>query len=227
LKSTQNATSQEQSADAGPQLDEVIPLRKTDIRINAIGTYQNTSILEFDVDRNTDQPWRKPGADITDYFNYGFNEHTWRLYCVKQKELRDEMGGYKYGASHQSQQHQSKGFDETMDEMGIPKTGQYEASYPQQQQQPQSNYQNRPDSREDGRKRQGDDRSDYSRGDYKRRRDHSRDSRDDRRGNYDRDYNSGGGRSYDRDRGGRGYGGGRNNDRDNYRNDRDNHYRRR
>ncbi|KAI7908271.1 Fip1 motif-domain-containing protein, partial [Cokeromyces recurvatus] len=36
-----------------------------------------------------DKPWRKPGADITDYFNYGFNEITWRAYCAKQKMLRE------------------------------------------------------------------------------------------------------------------------------------------
>ena len=31
------------------------------------------------------------GADITDYFNYGFNEHTWRAYCAKQKQMREEQ----------------------------------------------------------------------------------------------------------------------------------------
>jgi pre-mRNA 3'-end-processing factor FIP1 len=36
-----------------------------------------------------DKPWRKPGADITDYFNYGFNEVSWRTYCAKQKMLRE------------------------------------------------------------------------------------------------------------------------------------------
>ena len=39
----------------------------------------------FDVDPSTleDKPWRKPGADITDYFNYGFNEDTWKV-CVHE-----------------------------------------------------------------------------------------------------------------------------------------------
>lgn len=32
------------------------------------------------------------GADITDYFNYGFNEETWRKYCQKQTRLRMENG---------------------------------------------------------------------------------------------------------------------------------------
>jgi hypothetical protein len=30
-----------------------------------------------------DKPWRAPGADITDWFNYGFNEHTWERYRKK------------------------------------------------------------------------------------------------------------------------------------------------
>jgi len=39
-----------------------------------------------------DAPWRKPGADITDYFNYGFTEHTWVMYCERQQKLRAEYG---------------------------------------------------------------------------------------------------------------------------------------
>ena len=38
-----------------------------------------------------DRPWRKPGADITDYFNYGFTEETWNTYCERQKKLRAEF----------------------------------------------------------------------------------------------------------------------------------------
>ncbi|XP_065733574.1 pre-mRNA 3'-end-processing factor FIP1 isoform X31 [Phocoena phocoena] len=28
------------------------------------------------------------GADLSDYFNYGFNEDTWKAYCEKQKRIR-------------------------------------------------------------------------------------------------------------------------------------------
>ena len=35
-----------------------------------------------------DKPWRKPGADLTDYFNYGFDEDTWRAYIAKQVQQR-------------------------------------------------------------------------------------------------------------------------------------------
>jgi pre-mRNA 3'-end-processing factor FIP1 len=37
---------------------------------------------------STDRPWRKPGADITDYFNYGFDEDSWRIYVQKQVQMR-------------------------------------------------------------------------------------------------------------------------------------------
>lgn len=27
------------------------------------------------------KPWRYPGADLTDYFNFGFDEDSWKQYC--------------------------------------------------------------------------------------------------------------------------------------------------
>ena len=32
------------------------------------------------------------GADITDYFNYGFTEDTWKMYCDKQRKMKTEVG---------------------------------------------------------------------------------------------------------------------------------------
>ena len=31
------------------------------------------------------------GADIADYFNYGFTEDTWKLYCDKQRKMKGEI----------------------------------------------------------------------------------------------------------------------------------------
>lgn len=31
------------------------------------------------------------GADVTDYFNYGFTEETWKAYCEKQRKMRGEV----------------------------------------------------------------------------------------------------------------------------------------
>ena len=43
---------------------------------------------DYDIASMEDKPWRKPGADISDWFNYGFNEETWQAYSEKQNELR-------------------------------------------------------------------------------------------------------------------------------------------
>ena len=47
-----------------------------------------TGTLDFPED---DKPWRRPGTDTTDYFNYGFDEFTWASYCLKQDTLRKEI----------------------------------------------------------------------------------------------------------------------------------------
>lgn len=51
------------------------------------GTINGVPATEYNLDSLEDKPWRKPGADITDYFNYGFNEDTWRAYCERQKRF--------------------------------------------------------------------------------------------------------------------------------------------
>lgn len=42
-----------------------------------------------------DKPWRRPGTDTTDYFNYGFDEFTWASYCLKQETMRKEIADQK------------------------------------------------------------------------------------------------------------------------------------
>jgi hypothetical protein len=69
---------------------DVIPATKPGgVDINAVGTIDGVEIFDVDLDGAEDKPWRKPGADLTDYFNYGFNETIWRAYCHKQKMMRD------------------------------------------------------------------------------------------------------------------------------------------
>nr|XP_055042845.1 pre-mRNA 3'-end-processing factor FIP1 isoform X4 [Misgurnus anguillicaudatus] len=46
------------------------------------------NVLETDGEPFEEKPWRKPGADLSDYFNYGFNEDTWKTYCDKHRRLR-------------------------------------------------------------------------------------------------------------------------------------------
>ncbi|CEG45937.1 Polyadenylation factor I complex, subunit FIP1 [Plasmopara halstedii] len=47
--------------------------------------------FDVDIDLLEDRPWRKPGVDISDYFNYGFDEHSWREYATRQLRLRREL----------------------------------------------------------------------------------------------------------------------------------------
>ncbi|KAM8952871.1 LOW QUALITY PROTEIN: uncharacterized protein RCH25_043602 [Pelodytes ibericus] len=58
------------------------------IDFSAPGCINGLPVLEVDLDSFEDKPWRKPGADISDYFNYGFNEATWKVYCEKQRRLQ-------------------------------------------------------------------------------------------------------------------------------------------
>jgi hypothetical protein len=55
------------------------------------GPAANTRVYDIEMDTVLDKPWRKPGADVTDYFNYGFNEDSWRQYCKLQ--VRECMCG--------------------------------------------------------------------------------------------------------------------------------------
>lgn len=65
-----------------------------------VGTISGVPAHEFSIDSLDEKPWRKPGADITDYFNYGFNEETWRAYCERQKQMRlNESGAGLQGLS--------------------------------------------------------------------------------------------------------------------------------
>uniref|UniRef100_A0A224XC85 Putative polyadenylation factor i complex subunit fip1 n=1 Tax=Panstrongylus lignarius TaxID=156445 RepID=A0A224XC85_9HEMI len=63
----------------------------------SIGSINGIAAHEFSIDALEEKPWRKPGADITDYFNYGFNEETWRAYCERQKQMRVHESGVGLG----------------------------------------------------------------------------------------------------------------------------------
>lgn len=60
------------------------------IDIDKVGMLDGKPITEHNLEDFEDKPWRMPGADITDYFNYGFDEFTWMAYCDKQNQIRGE-----------------------------------------------------------------------------------------------------------------------------------------
>jgi len=63
---------------------------KTTPNASLLSATSQKSIFDLDIDSFEDKPWEKAGADITDYFNYGFTEETWKAYCQKQIQLRLE-----------------------------------------------------------------------------------------------------------------------------------------
>lgn len=41
------------------------------------------TIFEVDIDSFEEKPWKYPGVDNTDFFNFGLNEESWKDYCKK------------------------------------------------------------------------------------------------------------------------------------------------
>ena len=70
-------------------------IKKSGVDINAIGQHDGVDIIDIDPSTFEDKPWRNPGADITDYFNFGFDEKTWAEYSAKQRMFREELAAQK------------------------------------------------------------------------------------------------------------------------------------
>jgi hypothetical protein len=64
------------------------------VDLDAVGDINGHPTIEFPIEslEDKDRPWNRPGADITDYFNYGFTELSWRQYVNKQRDLRKLYG---------------------------------------------------------------------------------------------------------------------------------------
>lgn len=55
------------------------------------GSLDGRSILDVDLGAMAEKPWRRPGSDISDWFNYGFDEISWEAYCYRRRDL-GELG---------------------------------------------------------------------------------------------------------------------------------------
>ncbi|KAJ7492249.1 hypothetical protein FB451DRAFT_1388665 [Mycena latifolia] len=51
------------------------------------GMMEGRSIIDVDLSSMTDKAWRRPGSDISDWFNYGFDELSWEAYCYRRRDL--------------------------------------------------------------------------------------------------------------------------------------------
>ncbi|KAJ9087873.1 cleavage polyadenylation factor subunit fip1, variant 3 [Entomophthora muscae] len=88
--------------------------------LDAVAYYDGEPLFDIQLEDFDEKPWRKPGADLTDYFNYGFDERSWMLYCQRQQQLRDNgnhgsnSGQRSYGANHQSPRRYESSFKRPM-----------------------------------------------------------------------------------------------------------------
>ena len=72
---------------------------KNPIDVNAIPIWTNgkpLTAVDIDADlAENSKPWRLPGTDAKDFFNYGFDEYTWASYCMKQQLIENQIGQIK------------------------------------------------------------------------------------------------------------------------------------
>ena len=99
-EATSNLTSVPQSTSERPGTDYPAHHTSTiDPNGNPVHPTTGKPILSTDFDADfpseSSKPWRKPGSDITDYFNYGFDEFTWASYCLKQQQMPKEIAEIK------------------------------------------------------------------------------------------------------------------------------------
>ncbi|OAQ62217.1 Fip1 like protein [Pochonia chlamydosporia 170] len=91
---------------AAPSADKAsAAASKSTIDINANPMYPPAGkpITHVNIDEDlpdNEKPWRKPGTDISDYFNYGFDEFTWALYAAKQESIRGEFGADAFASNN-------------------------------------------------------------------------------------------------------------------------------
>ncbi|CAJ2654038.1 unnamed protein product [Trifolium pratense] len=58
------------------------------------------NIYDVNIDKLEEKPWRIPGADITDYFNFGLNENTWKQYCSSLASTQEQFDQPVSGSLH-------------------------------------------------------------------------------------------------------------------------------
>ncbi|GAV90860.1 Fip1 domain-containing protein [Cephalotus follicularis] len=48
------------------------------------------NIFDVDIDSFEEKPWKYPGVDVSDFFNFGLNEESWKDYCKQLEQHRLE-----------------------------------------------------------------------------------------------------------------------------------------
>ncbi|XP_065863814.1 FIP1[V]-like protein [Euphorbia lathyris] len=60
----------------------------------------NRTILDVNIDAFEEKRWRYPGVDISDFFNFGFDEDSWKQYCISLEQLRQQLYLHKRFHNH-------------------------------------------------------------------------------------------------------------------------------
>ncbi|RMZ87340.1 hypothetical protein DV736_g5435, partial [Chaetothyriales sp. CBS 134916] len=80
---------------------EYPPVRTSKIDPNSNPVHPATGKPIFSTDFDADfpsessKPWRKPGADQTDYFNYGFDEFSFASFTLRQQQMPQTVNGIR------------------------------------------------------------------------------------------------------------------------------------
>ncbi|KAF9616556.1 hypothetical protein IFM89_030323 [Coptis chinensis] len=53
-------------------------------------TFVFRTVFDIDIESFEDKPWRHPGADLSNFFNFELNEENWKDYCKQLEQLRLE-----------------------------------------------------------------------------------------------------------------------------------------
>ncbi|GME72168.1 unnamed protein product [Ambrosiozyma monospora] len=79
------------------QTQQTVPIltESAGLDINTVAQYEEIPLTQLTLSELKDKPWRLPGADLSDYFNYGFDEISWLAYCAKQDKLHSEFNPAK------------------------------------------------------------------------------------------------------------------------------------
>jgi pre-mRNA 3'-end-processing factor FIP1 len=75
-------------------------VKTSTIDVNADPIYPPVGkpVSQIDIDADlaeSTKPWRLPGADQSDYFNYGFDEFTWEMYRQRQDNMASTLANQK------------------------------------------------------------------------------------------------------------------------------------
>lgn len=166
--------------------------------LNAPALYDGKPITEIPISTFEDRPWCLPGADITDYFNYGFNEDTWSLYCERQRTMRGK-NNLQYGQNvRKPQKPWPKPFKKQ-----VPHTGELPAGVrmrEEKEEKDRKKKRSRSRSKESDRKRRRRERTPSSQDEERREKSHHRDRNRERSRDRSRRHDRSRERDRDRDR---------------------------